>query len=91
MKPKNYIFLVVGVVLVLVLKLSNPSMPEHKEAINQKFKQENSILGKIALGRLAAELVAYRDYHLFSVTTTGNKVVSIGFLDKVYVLTSMDV
>ena len=77
--------LLVFLLFMCVVAISNPSFPDHKDAIIKKYKTQNPLTGSLGFGTLLAELVVYQNYIIFSPTTLSNKEITIGCLGQILV------
>ena len=85
-------FFIFLVLLTIVLFISNPDIKDHQDKIVEKYKEENPLTGALGAGDLVKEVIAYKNYHIFSVgkISVTNESVSIGIVGFVYVYGSMD-
>jgi len=84
--------LITLLLLLFVLKVTNPDVQAHKVAITQKCKELNPITGAIGGCNLYSKLqVKYVDCHVFSYTMSGNEIVSIGFLTFPFIVKNLDI
>lgn len=86
---RRLVFLLVA---ALALYVSNPSIEQHQLKIEEKFKEENPIAGKLGVGGLVKEIVAYENYYLCSIgkVSVADKPISFGIAGFVLVFTSLD-
>lgn len=85
--------------LLIGLAFSNPPLERHRQRIGEVLAEaaaEEGVLGKIAAGAGAGELVAnmlpleYQNYILFSVASLDDEQLSFGVFGQVFVNTSKD-
>ena len=79
---KNY---VIPIAFCLLCIITNPSNEQHKDKLNADFANKHSILGVFGAGKLAANVIPYQDYYLFSIKGDKENIHSIGFLGMVFV------
>lgn len=82
---KTIFLLLIGILGGAALGL-NPSLEVHEDAITEKFKNENTLLGLVGGGSVMSSLVEYENYYLFSMTTLNEKRISVGAYNKVMVI-----
>ena len=72
-------------ILLIGLFLTNPSYEKHKAEINETFKADHPLVGKIGGGKLLSGLTDYNNYFLCSTTELDNQQVSFGIMGIVFV------
>jgi hypothetical protein len=78
-------------IILLILKVTNPDMQAHKSAITKKCKELNPVTGAIGGCNLYSTLqIKYVDYYLISYTLSGQEVVSVGLLTVPFVIKDLD-
>lgn len=83
--------LLLFIILLFVLKVTNPGMQTHKAAITQKCKELNPVTGAIGGCNLYSKFsIRYVDYHMFGFTMSGQELISIGFLTMPFVIKNLD-
>jgi len=85
-------FLIFLVILAVVLFISNPDKKDHRDKIVEKYKDENPLTGALGAGDLVKEVIAYKNYHVYSIgkISVTDEAVSIGLFGFVYVYGSLD-
>jgi hypothetical protein len=74
-----------GLLLLILLAVTNPSLEKHQKAISAEFAREHKVAGALGVGFVYSTLFRYRDYVFFSMTRYEGEFRSIGVLGLVYV------
>ena len=82
---KGLLQVVVGLLLLILLAVTNPSLQKHRQAISADFASEHEVAGALGVGVVYSTLFRYRDYVFFSLTRYEGKIRSAGALGFVYV------
>jgi len=82
---KGLLQAVAGLLLLILLAVTNPSLEKHQKAINDDFAREHKVAGALGIGIVYSSLFSYRDYVLFSLTRYEGEIRSVGLLGFVYV------
>jgi hypothetical protein len=81
---KRLLQLIAGVLLLILLAVTNPPVEKHQAAIADAFAREHRIAGALGVGFVYSTLFSYRDYIFFSMTRYEGEFRSIGVLGFVY-------
>ena len=81
---KRLMQLIAGVLLLILLAVTNPPVEKHQAAIADSFAREHRIAGAFGVGFVYSTLFSYRDFVFFSLTRYEGKVRSLGVLGFVY-------
>ncbi|AMV72928.1 hypothetical protein DBW_2600 [Desulfuromonas sp. DDH964] len=84
MKRLTQLALVAAILLLCLL--ANPTRARHQQKIQEAFRSENKVLGKIGLGHLYASSFDYHNLLLCSLTSADGSVKSFGILGMVFVV-----
>lgn len=83
---KRLLKIIAGVLLLILLAVTNPPLEKHRAAIADAFGREHKLAGALGVGFVYSTLFSYRDYVFFSLTRYEGEVRSIGVLGFVYAL-----
>jgi hypothetical protein len=83
---KQWMRAIVGLLLLILLAVTNPSLEKHQAAISAAFAREHKVAGALGVGFVYSTLFSYRDYIFFSLTRFEGEVRSVGVLGFVYAL-----
>ena len=85
-------FFVFLIVVIIALLISNPDKTKHETKIIEKYKEENPLTGAFGAGELVKNIVAYKNYYLFSMgeISINNETISFGIAGFVIVYKSLD-
>ncbi len=75
------------ILIAVLLAILNPSIEQHRYAINNEVKKEHPLAGLLGAGKVIGSLAAYENYLFFSTTTIKGQAITIGALGMVWVLT----
>jgi hypothetical protein len=81
---KGLLQVVVGLLLLILLAVTNPSLEKHQQAISAAFAKEHKVAGALGVGFVYSTLFRYRDYVFFSLTRYEGEIRSVGALGYVY-------
>jgi len=78
--------------IAALLVMLNPDLRKHQDKIIEKFKQENPLTGALGAGELVRNIVAYKNYYVFSLgkISATDETVSFGIAGFVIVYANMD-
>lgn len=83
--------LITFIIILILLKATNPDMQSHKNAITQKCKELNPITGAIGGCNLfGTYAIKYVNYQIFSYTMSGEELISVGFLTMPLIVKNLD-
>lgn len=84
MKKPVVVSIVAGVVLLLLMVLTNPSAERHREQIAESISERSQIEKVFGVGQITAFASRYQSLGVLSYSTIGDEVVSIGVLGMVF-------
>jgi hypothetical protein len=83
---KLWLQAIVGLLLLILLAVTNPPLEKHRAAISAAFAREHQVAGALGVGFVYSTLFSYRDIVFFSLTRYEGEVRSVGVLGFVYAL-----
>lgn len=76
--------IVAGVVLLLLMVLTNPSAERHRDQIAESISERSQIEKVFGVGQISAFASRYHSLGILSYSTLGDEVVSVGMLGMVF-------
>ena len=86
---KSGFFMGLLLLLAVALFATTPTFSDHRNAINDDFKQKNQVAGWLKIGQLIGELTTYQNHVFFSTTYIEQELVAVGVMNNVFVVSDL--